>query len=138
MKKAILLFIFLLGKITYAQEWMAQNPDEKNFYRIQSAFNEYWKDKDITQKGKGYKQFKRWEAYMEPRVYPSGDITLPSNTWHHYEEYLKSNANQASKIAVTTWTPMGPFGALSGTDNTGGPRKAGRYSFITFHPSIPS
>ena len=139
MKKQLIFILLLVvsGKFL-GQEWMAQNPDEKNFYRIQSAFNEYWKGKDITQKGKGYKQFKRWEAYMEPRVYPSGDITLPSNTWHHYEEYLKSSANQASKIAVTTWTPMGPFGALSGTDNTGGPRKAGRYSFITFHPSIPS
>ena len=36
----------------------------------------------------GYKQYKRWETHMEPRVYPSGDITLPSTNHREFETYL--------------------------------------------------
>jgi hypothetical protein len=35
-----------------------------NFFEIQEAFNQYWDGKKI-EKGKGYKQFRRWEYFME-------------------------------------------------------------------------
>lgn len=140
MKKSIILLILLIGsKTIFSQPWLetVKNPNP-NFYELQQAFYDYWKDKDIRVKGGGYKQFKRWEYFMEPRVYPSGDITLPSRTWEFYEEYLKNNpsgGHKNSQINSTTWMPMGPFGALSGFANNNTPRKAGRYNFITFHPS---
>ncbi len=114
----------------------------RNFYEVQSAFNAYWQDKDINVKGQGYKQFKRWEYFMEPRVYPSGDMTLPSKTWENYQAFLEENTQSGNKvtsssmIASTTWTAMGPFGPMSGLADNGFPRKAGRDNFVTFHPSI--
>lgn len=127
----------------FSQDWteMMDQPG-KNFYEVQSAFNAYWQDKDINVKSQGYKQFKRWEYFMEPRVYPSGDMTLPSKTWENYQAFLDENNQSGNKltsssmIASTTWTAMGPFGQMSGLADNGFPRKAGRDNFVTFHPSI--
>mgnify|MGYP003345699987 CR=1 FL=1 len=41
------------------------------FNEIQEDFENYWQNKTIG-KGKGWKPFKRREAFMEPRVFPSG------------------------------------------------------------------
>jgi photosystem II stability/assembly factor-like uncharacterized protein len=142
MKKIFLLFIgsVLLKNISYSQRWseMMQEPG-RNFYEIQAAFNEYWKDKDVTEKGKGYKQFKRWEKFMEPRVYPSGNLSLVSTNWKAFEDFRAQNQDNAagrssSMLANSTWTAMGPFGSPTGSV-FGTPTKAGRDNFITFHPT---
>lgn len=162
MRKFLLGFITLIITITMdAQDWrqMMQDPNA-NFYDIQKAANTYFK-KHVNeeqerarriQKGKtvkeesaeeefsGYEQYKRWEAFMEPRVYPSGDLSLPSQTWKNYEVFLLQN-NSGNKvispnmISSTTWTAMGPFGAMTGSA-CGLPRKAGRDNFITFNPTV--
>ena len=145
MKRLLLVTILVsfFGQQFFGQEWthMMQQPGA-NFYDIQKSFKEYWKDKDIDVKGQGYKQFKRWEHFMEQRVYPSGDLTLPSKTWENYQAFLDENSQEGNKltsssmIASTTWTAMGPFGPMSGLADNGFPRKAGRDNFITFHPSF--
>ena len=58
---------------SFAQKNWAQDihNEEKSLYEIQEAFENYWENKTIG-KGKGWKPFKRREAFMEPRVYPSG------------------------------------------------------------------
>lgn len=149
MKKSLLILLCSVAFTSY----FSQSNDEStnwvkklttpgsNFYDIQKSFNEYWKDKTVTP-GSGYKVFKRWEAFVEPRVYPTGDLSLISTTWANYESYLSTTAamnggakgNGNNMIASTTWTAMGPFGAMSGSV-AGVPRKAGRYNAITFHPS---
>jgi hypothetical protein len=136
------LFLFVNAK---AQDWadMMQQPNA-NFYAVQEAFNQYWSTKDITEKGKGYKPFKRWEYLVEKRVYPSGDLSLLGQNQKNFDEFLKtyqqnSSANKniggSNAIMSTTWTPMGPFGPMSGVASNGFPRKAGRLNFITFHPA---
>ncbi len=130
----------LLGKSFNAQTYweMMQEPG-RNFYEIQAAFNAYWKDKDITEKGRGYKPFKRWEYFVEPRVYPSGDLSLISTTWSNYQEFVRAQASErsSSTMASTTWTAIGPMGPPSGLVN-GTPTKTGRDNFITFHPTNPN
>jgi hypothetical protein len=139
MKKiTILLVATLISKICFSQSWteMMQEPG-RNFYEIQAAFNEYWKDKDITEKGKGYKPFKRWEYFVGQRVYPSGDLSLISTTWGNYQSFISQNisGNRTSSIlSSNTWTAIGPMGALSGSV-FGVPAKAGRDNFITFDPT---
>lgn len=129
-----------------AQPWVEkmQKP-QGNFYEIKSDFEAYWAGKDATEKGKGYKVFKRWEHFVEGRVYPSGDLSLLSQTAKNYETFLASyqqqNAANGGKniggnnlIASATFTPMGPFGAISG--NAGGQfLKSGRLNFVTLHPA---
>jgi PKD repeat protein len=141
-KQFSLLSIFLLSNFLNAQSWVELiHTPGKNFYEVQAAANDYFKDKDKNEKGIGLKPFKRWEHFMEPRVYPSGDLSLPSTNWKNFEEFLRLNSSAGNKsssaAAVGTWTAMGPMGPPSGTVFSMISR-TGRDNFITFHPTIPS
>ena len=140
MKKFYAFFILSFYSISFnAQHWvdMMEQPGS-NFYSIQAAFNNYFTTHDPTEKGKGWKQFKRWENFMEPRVYPSGDLTLPSQNMKNFETFLQNNSTQKlsnpNMIASSTWTAVGPFGPLAGSAG-GQLLKAGRLNFITIHPA---
>lgn len=139
--------LFLLSvSFASAQKWAEdmQNPNG-NYYQIKADFEAYWSTRDITEKGKGYKVFKRWEHFVEPRVYPSGNLSLLQQTAGNYEAWLKDYELGHSDIAArppgnpaltasTTWSPNGPFGALSGS--AGGQfLKSGRLNFITIDPT---
>lgn len=111
-----------------AQNWVEKMDDPAvNFKQVQQDFNAFWKDKSIG-KGKGWKAFKRWEWFMEPRVYPSGDRT---EMMQAFSTYHQQNTNRQQKMngSVGDWSLIGPSVVPS---NSGG---AGRLNFITFHPS---
>lgn len=80
MKKSITLIIafIILTTTIKAQKWteMMQDPNA-NFYEIVKEFDNYWKDKSY-ERGKGYNAFRRWQWFMETRVYPSGDLKFGS------------------------------------------------------------
>lgn len=123
------LLLCVMSFSTQAQDYVSMMRDpHANFYDVQAAFNSYWEGKTI-EKGKGYKAFRRWEAYMEPRVYPTGDMTLPSLT---YENFLawENDTYPAGipKSVAGNWSLMGPVGKPVG----GG---AGRVNFIRFDPT---
>ena len=153
-----LILIFLFTISAKAQAWLnppyltiknkADSSKLLNFYAIQQAFNNYEKDHDALQakpdneegeeaaEGKfpGYAQYKRWEYYMEPRVYPSGDITLPSTTAQRFNNYLHSSwyrANAPVSISPANWLPLGPTGTVT-NGYFGG---AARVNFIRFDPT---
>ena len=67
-----LLLLFLFPSLLFSQSWidLMQDPSN-NFYDTQKEFNDYWENKTI-EKGKGWKQFKRWENFIEQRVFPDG------------------------------------------------------------------
>lgn len=111
MKRILFLFTFLLSTLfMYAQEqsWvqMMQNPDA-NFYDIQKAFYAQWKDK-TPEKGKGYKQFKRWENFMEPRVYPSGKLPHDVIAKELIKIVKDNNLKSRGQAQVANWQPLGP------------------------------
>ena len=84
-----------------------------NFYEIQKAFNAYEKDWEATHphvdlrvdnssnwedeenEVPGRLQFRRWEYLVEPRVSPSGDLSLLNGIWQNYQDYL--NTQPASR-----------------------------------------
>jgi hypothetical protein len=134
----------ICGTLSRAQNFveLMSKPDA-NLYEIQDAFNTYFQDKDINEKGNGYKPFKRWEYFVSPRVYPSGNLALLKQSALNFEEYLRSNSaskfnSSNSVMASSTWSLVGPLGAMTGSANNGLPRKAGRDNFITFHPTLPN
>lgn len=146
MKKFLsLLSIFLFSiPFSYSQPYIEMMSDTNaNFFEIQKAFNDYWADRNPNVKGKGYKQFKRWENFWAPRVSPTGEI--PRNTF--YEGFLDSRLSQHNPIApmappqtvmssATTsgpWVPIGPEVATHTPWNT--LRGIGRVNIVTFHPS---
>jgi hypothetical protein len=135
LKPFLILFLFIQFNAK-AQSWVDKMQDSsQNFYTIQQEFNTYWKNKPY-ERGKGYKAFRRWEWFTEPRVFPSGDLKYGSRSkaFEEFQNYLEQNPTVAQKlkpgsVSSTTgnWTPMGPFGSPINGD-------AGRITFIRFMP----
>lgn len=131
-----------------AQRWVEYMQDPNvNFYITQKEAHRYFeeKEKNIQEKEQlgntlqkqeesGYQLFQRWERFMEPRVYPSGDVTIPSQK---YKEFLKQRAEDnlnkysesvSNKALSNSWTPVGPMGDMVYGD-------AGRLNFVRFNPT---
>ena len=156
-KISCIIALIILCSGASAQPWMhspylkiktpADSSKLTNFYEIQKAFELYEKkyegknDKKENDgeedEGKfpGYAQFKRWEWHMAPRVYPSGDITLPSTTQQKFQEYLNSanyRASNSSRVNFSgNWIPLGPTGTHFNSYFGG----AGRVNFLRIDPT---
>lgn len=95
---------------------------EYNFsmQEISEAFDEYWKDKDPSVKGSGYKPFKRWQNYWQYQLNPDG--TFPD--MRELAETHRKIRNLGGKNATANWTSIGPNrpgvlgGRLPGTGRT--------------------
>ena len=130
--RSLFFFFILLTAHTLKSQSYVQMMQDKtaNFYDIQRAFNEYWSTHDKTQKGKGYKAFKRWEYMVEPRVYPSGNLSVlelqPSTFSALQEEAYAMSSSRA--LVNASWSSLGPAGAPSGGN-------AGRVNFVRFSPT---
>ncbi len=148
------LLMSCLGTSLQAQQGKINFVDPgENFYttqqRINKHFNKHLREIEREQKEKtenkskiggqdeqelaGYELYKRWEYYMEPRVYPSGDKTIASRAHEEYQNYLLQNAQNRQShnntVQSSTWTSIGPFG-----DPTGG--NAGRINAVRFDPVV--
>lgn len=137
MKNKITLLLLISCFTTFSQKWTEMMTDTNaNFYDIVKEFDNYWKDRPY-EKGKGYKAFKRWQWFAEPRVFPSGNLKFASRGYalEKYQEFLNENPkleetsnNLSSASSVANWTPLGPFGSPAG----GG---AGRIQVICANPT---
>lgn len=107
--------------------WEVAQDTSANFYDIKAAFENYWAGKTI-ERGKGWKVFKRWEDFVAPRVYPSGDLHQLRNT-----AIIQQQMHQAGAFrnAAGNWSYIGN----STVPNGGG---AGRINAIAFHPTDPN
>lgn len=126
-------FSFLLCFTSFSQPWKygdeLKSSKDSSFQALQNSFNEYWANRTI-EKGKGWKQFKRWEHFMKPRLYP--DQALPSSRTL-YEEFSQKSVS-ALKSGGYSWSPLGPsiVPKFIGSDAAMG---AGRINCIEFHPT---
>jgi len=92
-----------------------------------NAFNEYWKDK-AYEKGKGYKQFKRWEYFMKFRKDDKNKFNPSTNRVSDYQEIQRQIDNNKSIGYAGRWKQLGPMGPANGTGS-------GRTNTIDFHPT---
>ncbi len=137
----ILLFIsnYLIAQYNPNAPWMKnlnnqqsgarslQNENNKvSLAEISNAFNEYWKDKDHTVKGSGYKPFKRWEYNVQSVLLPDG--TIPSAKYL-YETNIAEHQKFAASGNTSNWISTGPM-----TANTG----QGRVNVATVDPNNPN
>lgn len=135
-KLSITLLILVVCSPVHSQKWaeMMQDPNA-NFYDIKKEFESYWKEKPY-ERGKGYKQFLRWANFVEPRVYPTGNMEFASRSkaFEEFQNYLNNNtaakqtALAAPSSTTANWTPLGPFGSPINGD-------AGRLQCVRFHPA---
>ncbi len=137
---------------------LKQSPNA-NFYTIKQAFDSAWAGREAEMRQERinasqnnnsqinesrenenldgtFFQYKRWEAFMEPRVYPSGDISLTTTTYQRFMDYLNANPaamaqhnlSVARSAQSNSWSFMGPTGAPTGSG-------AGRLCCVRFDPS---
>ncbi|MBL0329122.1 MAG: T9SS type A sorting domain-containing protein [Bacteroidetes bacterium] len=136
-----------LSTTSFSQDWVNKLQDPTvNFYDVQKSFNDYWKKEEKKEKFKsffnfknktekeseGYVLYKRWEHFIEPRVYPSGDRTLLSKGHEELEKLIVNPAQRSSMMTGGNWTPLGAFTVPT---NGGG---AGRLNCVAFHPTNPN
>jgi Secretion system C-terminal sorting domain len=140
----LLLTLLLSSQATFlqAQSYSLQDiRTGKNFYEIQKKYkksqllkNKKAKKDEPSKEAEDDMQYKRWEAYMEPRVYPSGNTSLPSSTYENYMQWLQ-NKPLAKKTRAASWSIIGPLSKPTtdvGSEYTSG---LGRITFLKINPN---
>lgn len=146
MKKYILLpgLLLLFSCLSSAQDWVKMMADPNaNFYDVQKSFNAWnaervkssnektekaTKSNEEEQDG-NYALYKRWEWYMQPRTYPTGNIPSSNLSADNYKKYLAQQADERTdrNQSMGTWT-------YSGNNNVPYGGGAGRVNRICFYP----
>ena len=135
MYKFLFLTITILASSYHlsAQKNWAQDVhnEKKSLYEVQEDFENYW-DGKIIGKGKGWKPFKRREAFMEPRVYPSGFFPY-EQLYIEYNKLINQPKNASQTSFEANWQAFGPTQVP--LQNSGEKRGVGRINNVTFHPN---
>ena len=123
----------------FAQDWVKMMHDPNvNVRDVQKAFHKWADEKKNQEDAKSgdreeetYALFKRWEAYMVPRTYPSG--VRPSPALVYNERNRISDLKQVKKVSGTAnWVYAGNTAVpISNTYPEGGD---GRINRIRFYP----
>lgn len=125
-----LLFFLTLGISlnSVAQNWREMiNDPAINFRDVQDAFYAEFGD-SVGGKGTGWKQFKRWEWFMEQRLNDEGEMP---NHRLIYEELKRAQLQQQFRGGSGNWQLIGP---IDEPQNHSG-QSIGRVSAIAFHPT---
>ncbi len=149
--KKVYIPLAIIGLLAYnhlfAQDWtqMIKGP-KANLYDIQKAFNAWHslhapakvdkhdadakKEKEEGEDG-NYELYKRWEYFMAPRAYPTGNMPDMASIANQYQDYLNTHnadPNTHRVEAAARWS----YAGISNTPKNG---EAGRINRIRIHPS---
>ncbi|PWI30617.1 hypothetical protein DI383_03975 [Flavobacteriaceae bacterium LYZ1037] len=143
MRKTLLLLSLFITSIAFCQEqWQTKMYDrEANFNDIRQDFEKYYqKTIDNTNKipkGKGIKQFKRWEYYWKQRVDENGNFPSEGHVLNEMTRYKNSQTlNRGYSTNTGNWELVGPIALPS--NGTGQLNGNGRVNCIVFHPTDPN
>ena len=140
MKKCTLLVVLSLffTQLFSQNSWHELMYDTNaTFFDVQKAFYDEWSDKPY-EKGKGYKQFKRWEHFMQNRVDENGKL---DNSW--IADFYKSvpNINVAPSVqnnsssTTPVWELVGPVDVPDRNGGWAGFEGIGRVNCVVFDPN---
>lgn len=128
MKIFITTLILLSVQICSAQQWVELMQDgHTNFYTVKQSFEQEWAGKSYT-KGQGWKQYKRWEWFMEDRTFPTGNRFNVKALYQEREEFMR---HYGTPSRSANWQPLGPFEWQTTSYNPG----LGRVNVITEDPA---
>jgi len=139
-KLIILTFMLLIGFGSLSGQNSASeiylNAGSDDFETIRQTMDQYFVNREKGQ-GSGYKQWKRWEYFMERRLTPDGKVTnWALRNWEAYNEFSAQQAKSAGDnpdVTFGDWNGLGPIGYTLGAGWNGG---VGRINCIAFHPTL--
>ena len=121
-------FFTILPILSFGQVISPTNPYTKNFVNttmgssglvrqsavqqepklldIESAFDAYWQGKDFTEKGSGYKPFKRWAHHWQDYLQEDGTIAPPAVLWEAWERKQGASHNKLLGVPDKTITGL--------------------------------
>jgi hypothetical protein len=124
----VLNILFLNVYSVVAQPWAeVSSTVAPNFYRMKTSGDAVL-NAVKTQKGKGFKAYKRWEKYWDQRVFPDGSFP-PANLVQKNWELYQTEKSLSALIPGSSWTSLGP------NSSSGGYAGIGRINRLTFHPT---
>jgi len=127
----LLLFFAFFTVQLFGQSWTDLMYDTSaSFFDVQKAFYDEWENKPY-ERGKGYKQFKRWEHFMQQRLDENGKL---NQSWivEHFQNkeqlgvMLMPSINQNSSLTTPSWQIVGPTTIPNRNATWGGTRGIGR------------
>ncbi len=139
MNKSSILIIFIifnfLTSSLNAQNWLQNYNQQKefDFKELQLVFNNYWKDKKPS-KGSGFKQFKRLEWLLAPRMWKTNQIPDLNSLRTEYINYFNQDKQSPRMLTNADWKIIGPTNKPSQTSGLPQPG-IGRISCLAFHPT---
>jgi photosystem II stability/assembly factor-like uncharacterized protein len=145
MKLLLKVLVTVTGMVMFvtvllqAQELIKPN---ENFYDYQQRMNQKYEVR-ASQNGKEdneddeYRQFKRFESFIAPRVYPTGEFPKPDILFREQQKYIRSLLQQVQSSRMTAptgnWESLGPSSVIpAGGYNYG----LGRVNNIAIHPNF--
>ena len=141
MKKYYIIATVLFYSVIYSQNnWQSLMHDRNaNFNEIKADFelyaNKHMLDSKIIPKGRGIKQFKRWEYYWQNRVDENGNFPKEGHVLEEILKYKNNEQHISNRYASGSgnWQIIGPIAKPN--NGTGQPNGNGRLTCIAFHPT---
>lgn len=143
--KTRLLFLFLFftvvgfSQFNSSAPWMSNNSENKTkeltIQEISQSFEDYWKDKDYTIKGSGYKPFKRWENHWMNNTNEAGYLITPQEIKDAFNQKRSASLNKTFlSLPASNWVPIGPIN----NSKPNSTRARGRVNIVHVDPSNPN
>ena len=117
--KVLLAVLILISLYSNAQNepWQEKMADPSvNIYDVKQSFESAWLNRPVT-KGKGYKQYKRWEYFMEARCFPTGVRFAPDAVYVAMQEQPEMFAFNSEMQG--SWTYIGNTSVPTGGGGAG-------------------
>ncbi len=136
-KVTLLLSLFFFLSLTYLHaqtiDWRNYADQPGNFFEIQEAFEQELGNQPY-ERGKGIKQFRRWEYYWSNRVDERGNFPEPGHVLDEMNRWYQTHPDGRNYTAGSgNWTLLGPV--QKPANGTGQPNGNGRLLCISFHPT---
>ncbi|MBL6663723.1 MAG: PKD domain-containing protein [Flavobacteriales bacterium] len=131
MKKIHIFIYSFLSPLLILSQSSTDSRERFNFYDVREEFYENFTG-DLNERGNGLTPYRRWENYMEPRVFPTGNFD-PTPLFDLYSEALNQQSTSANNFYVYNAQSSEPNWSLVGPTSAG--YGIGRVNCLAFHPN---
>lgn len=111
------LVLIVCSSTVFSQVWLDPflDRDDVRLEEIQAVAEAHFDTVDITVKGSGFKQYKRFEQFWKDRLMPDGTFPEAGLLLKEKQKFNQSNSSKNSKVqASDSWQVLGPFTSNGG------------------------